>query len=1378
MTNTVMTAKNTFAEGLVMDFAPDNTQATTLTSALNATLLTFNGNEMSLQNDMGNGRVETAYLPEGYVPVGTCEFGDIIYIVSYNPLLNKSQIGCFPSPERNISSEEISTIKYPLSWRDFQDGNAAPSGVIKTTSVKKILYGEKYMNPGDKYIIYTSGGGGDIQNDSRELSDFGNTSHQHNYWPKLTKIHVVAIEDSGKINYLDSDIKWYDNNYYIQNHSNNVDGSADIDSYRSLISSAYSIFQSKISGKLALLVELEQINSFSCTYDVLTTKSDNDQLTKYDIYFYIHWESNHNDVNPSGITFCKSNWIDSDKGGNVYKYSKEANGEFKLDSVGVYIQPPVLLTDYYQNNYYNPNAVIEVTRIYNLYPEDSSSITYDDYINSKSYNAQYKNYIQQTFVHPVDSALVRDSSKITQAKLKGIPQFDSNKYGKYYINLDTIESDKGYCTKLSNGSLQTINTKSIPDDVVNNYFKKDVCKYIKSFDLNTGLYDYETKTLINHDLSNLVWNYSIAPCMPYGVLDHLKINGSIDFSKIDTGKIELTQWRYYNTGLNSTISWGLDAYPEPNKGIAEVVFEFYDNQGLASAYHIQGLSSYSGQFTENITFGSMNSNYRLNGVSASGTPICHAGAVVGDYSELIEKTGKYVVIDQTTNKPYFDNKFLGTTDKYYMNDAGVLYQNQLYLVKIIVKYGVVNELDEYEEQSITEHISYRWYWTNALFNDNYYNTFDFKNLSPNLVLQNVLQIDGTGIIKNMEKYSGKSTLLYEEKDQYYNLLQTMVTYINQEAKENVKLTIIPYIESYNTFSLNKEQLTSLGFNLKVQDKEISVPETPQYNFTSHQSSNVNLINPQLDSKFEYKGLIKNMKVSADLINKLTKLTVTNNYPDIYDTEEAYLNYKDSFDLSFKDGNEINSNYYKSSQEGIDMVLKGIKFDKLITHNLVETKINNYRSMTSKDFYVNGTSSHLYLRTFWLFNHWEKGGKDGYIQSHVAQPSQSSSINSSYSEGARHSSSGRAHGDSPMMNYSEQELQDTMKIAFDFSGSDLSIIPWSIACTTYDKFNDWHINNGELNASNLFYGTPESRVKSSENNGNFVAMSLIMRNSNNSLWSPLNDWFKIGFQSGNSQLVFNGNGDLTNYTIGDLINSVLYAFVVPNYSNSSIYIPHDYTKLANYLEYWKSNLIITQNEITNSDDLIILGSSSNGCTISKYLQLVKNNSGIDITQDSLKSNVKFTIIPSKQTFNFQLGLDYNIIQLLEDFNSTIDTNQIFLNGKYYNSDVEPGGLGVINQNNVVNKKALGSIPIYNSWKKDENGILTPLSSSGQFVDNKKVRNLAQYIEYNSTNQILELNIDSITTSTAICEIDQNNSKTDDGGGIRYIDYQLLNTYKLG
>lgn len=53
---------STFQEGLVMDFNPLVTPNNVLTSCLNGTLLTFNGNENVLQNDMGNGRVETAFF--------------------------------------------------------------------------------------------------------------------------------------------------------------------------------------------------------------------------------------------------------------------------------------------------------------------------------------------------------------------------------------------------------------------------------------------------------------------------------------------------------------------------------------------------------------------------------------------------------------------------------------------------------------------------------------------------------------------------------------------------------------------------------------------------------------------------------------------------------------------------------------------------------------------------------------------------------------------------------------------------------------------------------------------------------------------------------------------------------------------------------------------------------------------------------------------------------------------------------------------------------------------------------------------------------------------------------------------------------------------
>ena len=333
MANTIRVSKSTFSGGLVMDLAPDTTPNTVLTSALNATLVTFNGNEMQLQNDMGNGRVETARLPEGYIPVGTCEFGDIIYIVSYNPLTNKSQIGCFPSPERNISSEEVGSAGQTLSSDDFQElkkdksGNNVPTGKLKTNSVKKIIYNNK-LNPGDKFIIYDKNA---VIYSEPNISDMGNESHVYGSFPKWLKIHVVAIEDSGKINYLDSTLRWY-NNYFIAQSKKTQDNPSgadipDIDSYRNLLSSGYSVFQSKISGKLALLIELEKITGFSCTHTIYSKKGESKPIkfikdeknktieTKIDVentsniaetnkyltYINFSWETEDPNINPAAF---------------------------------------------------------------------------------------------------------------------------------------------------------------------------------------------------------------------------------------------------------------------------------------------------------------------------------------------------------------------------------------------------------------------------------------------------------------------------------------------------------------------------------------------------------------------------------------------------------------------------------------------------------------------------------------------------------------------------------------------------------------------------------------------------------------------------------------------------------------------------------------------------------------------------------------------------------------------------------------------------------------------------------------------------------------------------------------------------------------------
>jgi len=75
-----------------LDYHPLTAKNTALTNALNATLVTSRGNEMVLQNDLGNQKIKYTdgkeekfvQLPEGYIPIGIKEYHGIIYICSVN----------------------------------------------------------------------------------------------------------------------------------------------------------------------------------------------------------------------------------------------------------------------------------------------------------------------------------------------------------------------------------------------------------------------------------------------------------------------------------------------------------------------------------------------------------------------------------------------------------------------------------------------------------------------------------------------------------------------------------------------------------------------------------------------------------------------------------------------------------------------------------------------------------------------------------------------------------------------------------------------------------------------------------------------------------------------------------------------------------------------------------------------------------------------------------------------------------------------------------------------------------------------------------------------------------------------------------------------
>lgn len=287
---------NTFDKGLVMDLNPITTPNNVMTSALNVTMITFNGNEYVLQSDMGNGRVETAYLPSGYVPVGIVEFGGIIYVASYNPLIGKSQLGSFPSPERNISTEEINQNVVDLSNGDFGFNQ---SDGASTFYVQKNLYPDK-LTPGDKYIVYTKIGS--ISSNNNKLWDCADSSNNAvniggQNVTKAVKLSFATITDEGKIVKL-SNLRTYRvngiNGEYIVPEISYNGNKPNLDSYRSLVESPYNIFNSKVSGKLLLIAELVTIDEFNVSISCEFVGPDTAELKDVKISANISYTSDNN----------------------------------------------------------------------------------------------------------------------------------------------------------------------------------------------------------------------------------------------------------------------------------------------------------------------------------------------------------------------------------------------------------------------------------------------------------------------------------------------------------------------------------------------------------------------------------------------------------------------------------------------------------------------------------------------------------------------------------------------------------------------------------------------------------------------------------------------------------------------------------------------------------------------------------------------------------------------------------------------------------------------------------------------------------------------------------------------------------------------------
>ena len=152
-------ATNTWSEGMIKDLNPINTPNNALTDCLNGTIITYDGNEYSLQNDRGNYPLSNCKLSKNYVPIGLKEYGGILYIVSYNPIDDKVQIGSYPSTlqiiETNPDEEPSTEIKE--AQLGTKDAKQTYEDVVKQNCGIKVIYGsnsDKYLiNPGDDYRL-------------------------------------------------------------------------------------------------------------------------------------------------------------------------------------------------------------------------------------------------------------------------------------------------------------------------------------------------------------------------------------------------------------------------------------------------------------------------------------------------------------------------------------------------------------------------------------------------------------------------------------------------------------------------------------------------------------------------------------------------------------------------------------------------------------------------------------------------------------------------------------------------------------------------------------------------------------------------------------------------------------------------------------------------------------------------------------------------------------------------------------------------------------------------------------------------------------------------------------------------------------------------
>lgn len=534
-------ASNVFNKGLQMDTHPMVQGNDTLTDALNGTFITMNGNEVILQNDMGNAKIDNAYLPSGFEPVGIKEYGGVIYVASYNPLTNKSQIGSFPSPERRIGNENTDlggNLTLSVNNEDFKYTEENGINFLQNDSVLIPLTSDTSLHAGDKFTVYSSM----IWDNKDIISNFENTVIETKR--NEISIQIEEIKTNNPKYEKETPEAW-------EERLNQIEGYKELnEEYTELEDIPNKIYSPK--NKLYTL-QLGVLNSQNEFVDVTESlkrwdgkgivKSTSDSIINTDkmsdlLAFNTGYFIAKNFISPTGGT--------SDDKELILERQKIAANTYSYKLVGpLYLKATI-------NHITSFNYAIQGKKT----GDKSADI---EVIANITYNCPDGG----TFTETADSDIYSTYELLDTETAQSQQWFDLFKRG-----------NEGWAPEEIRENTQTSVSNINYNELTNTYSITVIKKY--SITGTNNIYDYYIcPTLPNssfpEDSSDSNINIPI-------YIKELSVEGSLDINRLGTGELSVSSWRFINNYDENSglITYGFNAYPEYGHEFRNLTFWFRD----------------------------------------------------------------------------------------------------------------------------------------------------------------------------------------------------------------------------------------------------------------------------------------------------------------------------------------------------------------------------------------------------------------------------------------------------------------------------------------------------------------------------------------------------------------------------------------------------------------------------------------------------------------------------------------------------------------------------------------------------------------------------------------------------------------------------------